>query len=104
MLRYRVIAVMKQVAFKETCSYFIMHFIFIMRINAAPFSFSAIKKTQLSVGIPAAVPDPLTAIIGQTVHLISIQLPVVFYFQYALYKLRTQRFISIHGKKVMIGR
>ena len=56
-----------------------------MRIDTYPESTVLIPKPQFCIRIPAAVPYPLTTIIGKTVHGISVGIPILFYFPYGLF-------------------
>jgi len=57
----------EQIAAKAAYAAVLCHDHMIMRIHPAPVTFSAVPQPEFSIRIPAAMPDPSAAVIGQPV-------------------------------------
>lgn len=79
MFFHGVVAVMQYIAGQMCLCAAWYELVFIVRIDAAPATAAAVPEAKLCIGIPAAMSDPLPAVIGEAVHGIAGVLPVLFY-------------------------
>ncbi len=90
--------IMKKIAFEFYRFYIVAIHKSFMRIIAFPPGNVTVKKSQFGIGVPAPMPDPLSAIIGEPVEGIKIILRTGFFdFQDTVAEFRRERFIGING-------